>query len=114
MFRRTLGAIQRRTGAPAAGLLRPNELRLDVVRAERLRREARRPDAIANPPRIPPEEPQSLRAPTAETGPARRNPDPSLVAALKSRSGLRQAWLVKEILGPPRALRGPSDYGSEA
>ena len=114
MFRSTLGALRHRTGAPAAGPLRPNELRLDVVGAERLRREALRADAIVNPPRVPPEEPQSRRAPTAETGPARRNADPPLVAALRSRSGLRQAWLVKEILGPPRALRDPSDYGSEA
>jgi hypothetical protein len=27
------------------------------------------------------------------------------MAALKTRSGLRQAWLLKEILGPPLALR---------
>jgi hypothetical protein len=32
---------------------------------------------------------------------------PSHVSALKTRSGLRQAWLLKEILGPPPALRGP-------
>jgi hypothetical protein len=32
---------------------------------------------------------------------------PSQVSALKTRSGLRQAWLLKEILGPPLALRDP-------
>jgi hypothetical protein len=31
------------------------------------------------------------------------------MAALKTRSGLRQAWLLKEILGPPLALRNPYD-----
>jgi hypothetical protein len=30
------------------------------------------------------------------------------MAVLKTRSGLRQAWLLKEILGPPLALRDPS------
>jgi hypothetical protein len=31
------------------------------------------------------------------------------MAALKTRSGLRQAWLLKEILGSPLALRDPHD-----
>jgi hypothetical protein len=89
---------------------RPNELRLDMVRAERLRREVRR----AGPPAIQParslEElqtrgsPKPLPAPTAQPRPA-----PSRIAVLKTRSGLRQAWLLKEILGPPLALRDPSN-----
>jgi hypothetical protein len=33
----------------------------------------------------------------------------ALISALKSRSGLRQAWVLKEVLGPPVALRGPHD-----
>ncbi len=36
-----------------------------------------------------------------------------MMSALKSRSGLRQAWMLKEILGPPAALRGPHDDGFE-
>jgi hypothetical protein len=32
-------------------------------------------------------------------------------AALGSRAALRQAFLLREILGPPRALRGPHDEG---
>ncbi len=37
----------------------------------------------------------------------------ALTSALKSRSGLRQAWVLKEVLGPPVALRGPHDDGFE-
>jgi hypothetical protein len=32
-------------------------------------------------------------------------PAPSRLSALTTRSGLRQAWLLKEILSPPLALR---------
>jgi hypothetical protein len=37
----------------------------------------------------------------------------ALTSVLKSRSGLRQAWVLKEVLGPPVALRGPYDDGFE-
>jgi hypothetical protein len=35
--------------------------------------------------------------------------EPALTSVLTSRSGLRQAWVLKEVLGPPVALRGPRD-----
>jgi hypothetical protein len=34
-------------------------------------------------------------------------PAPRQIASLKTRSGLRQAWLLKEILDVPLALRDP-------
>jgi hypothetical protein len=61
--------------------------------------------------------PRPAAAPTAEPAPRPQPPPPlaepasrpneerlRLVAALSSRSGLRQAWLLREVLGPPRAL----------
>jgi hypothetical protein len=36
-------------------------------------------------------------------------PAPRPIAALKTRSGLRRAWLLKVILGPPLALRDPDN-----
>ena len=44
-------------------------------------------------PRVPPARPRDLRA------------------TLRSRAALRQAFLLREILGPPRALQGPRDDG---
>jgi hypothetical protein len=85
---------------------RPNELRVDVVRAERLRRDARRAEPAARNSGRSLEEFQSQRsrepapAPAIQPGLVRRQ-----IATLKTRSGLRQAWLQKEILGPPLALR---------
>ena len=89
---------------------RPNELRLDVVRAERLRRDARRAEPVVGSSGRSLEElrerrpPEPLPAPAARTRPARQ-----LFAALKTRSGVRQAWLLKEILSPPLALRDLSN-----
>ena len=85
---------------------RPNELRLDVVRAERLRREARRAEPAAGPPGRSLEELGERRPQAPLPAPAARSrPAPQQIAALKTRSGLRQAWLLKEILSPPLGLR---------
>ncbi len=109
MIGRVLDAF-RRHGDPPGQALRPNELRRDAARAERLRREALRAEAAASQPRRPREEPREPEAARA----GRPDGGALLVAALRSRSGLRQAWLVQEVLGPPRALRGPSGHGPEA
>jgi hypothetical protein len=85
---------------------RPNELRLDVVRAERLRREARRVEPAAGPAGRSLEELGERRPLAPLPAPAARSrPATQRIAALQSRSGLRQAWLLKEILSPPLALR---------
>ena len=114
MVGRALDTLRRRVGGPAERPPRPNELRRDVARAERLRREALRMDAPTDQPRRPPEERREQREPEAAARAARPDEDPRAFAALTSRSGLRQAWLVKEILGPPRALRGPPGGGPGA
>src|SRR3954452_8718727 len=87
--------------------LRPNELRQDVVRAERLRRESHRVEPAPTRPQLSAEELRARRAAssTASAVPARQVPPH--VSALKTWSGLRQARLLKEILGPPPALRDP-------
>jgi hypothetical protein len=105
MMQRVIDFLRRRLGGQApAPQIRPNELRRDVVQAERQRREARRPPAAAqraafdeataprNRPAVSPVEPVATVKP--------------VMRALQSRSGLRQAWLMTEILGPPAALRG--------
>ncbi|MDP9362915.1 MAG: hypothetical protein M3Q10_01570, partial [Chloroflexota bacterium] len=56
MIRRVLQALGRRRGGPPDQPLRPNELRLESVRAERLRREATRGGARPLPPRATAEE----------------------------------------------------------
>ncbi len=107
MMQRLRDALGRgRSAEPPSRQFRPNELRLDVARAERLRREARRTEPAAAPPgrsleELRPRRPQeALPAPATRSLPARQQ-----FAALKTRSGLRQAWLLKEILSPPLALR---------
>ena len=90
---------------------RPNELRLDVVRAERLRRETRRAEPAVGPPARSLEELRERRPQEPLPAPATRShPAPQPIAALKTRSGLRQAWLLKEILSPPLALRDRNDH----
>jgi hypothetical protein len=92
--------------------LRPNELRRDVAREERLRREARRIEPLPNR-QGPSLEEQRARPASPSVPPAApaRAASPH-VSALKTHSGLRQAWLLKEILGPPVGLRGHhSDIG---
>ena len=106
MIRRILDALRRRQGEQEpARQLRPNELRRDVVQAERRRREATPAARVG---RFPPvsEEERAPRKPP----PALSEPQPvsqhALGAVLRSRSGLRAAWLAKEVLGPPPALLG--------
>lgn len=88
---------------------RPNELRLEVVREERLRRDLRRtePQGSGVPP--PPEEQRARPRVPPVSPPVSARATSQFFSALKSPSGLRQAWLLKEILGPPMALRGPHD-----
>ena len=114
MVRRLLDAMLRGADEPPARPLRPNELRRDAVRAERLRREALRAEAATSQPRRPPEEWREQREPRDAPPPTRPAGEPRLVTALMSRSDLRQAWLLKEILGPPRAVRGPDRDGLDA
>ena len=110
MMQRLLDALRRGHSAePPHRQYRPNELRLDTVRAERLRREARRAEPAARQPQRSLEELQD-RGPREPlpTSAAQPRSVPKPIGALKTRSGLRQAWLLKEILGPPLALRDPS------
>ena len=107
MIGRVLDALRRRGGGSADQPLRPNELRLETVRAERLRREATRTRGGALPARGSPEEQPEPVAPAVGTRREERQDHRSPLAALTTRSGLRQAWLAAEILGPPLALRGP-------
>ncbi len=108
MIRRFLDALQRgmaEQGPPHP--LRPNELSREVARAERLRREARQAGAARHPaPPAPEEQPRRERQPPPLAPETRSAP---LAASLKSRSELRRALLLKEILGPPAALRWPRD-----
>lgn len=105
MMRRLSDVLRRRWGSQAQPPpMRPNELRRDVVHTERQRREARRTPAAV--PRVPLDEataprqrpPLAAAQPVAAVNPVKR--------ALQTRSGLRQAWVLAEVLGPPVALRG--------
>ena len=89
--------------------LRPNELRRDVAREERLRREPDRTEPSPRRPRLALEEQRPQRDPALPEHPAPARAHPPHVSALKTRSGLRQAWLLREILAPPMGLRGPLD-----
>jgi hypothetical protein len=108
MMQRLRDALRHgRSVEPIHRQYRPNELRLDVVRAERMRREERRVEPAASRPARSLEELRERRPQDPVPGPATRSLQiPKQFAALKTRSGLRQAWLLKEILGPPLALRG--------
>ena len=92
---------------------RPNELRREVVRAGRLRQEVMPADAVT---RASPRAREEERAPR---GRVLASPDTpattkrALTSVLTTRSGLRQAWMLKEVLGPPVALRAPHDDGFE-
>lgn len=98
MLRRLRELLQRQQSPPQ---FRPNELRMDVARAERLRREALRGDFRSTPGA---EERPTRREPSI-AAPAVRPPPASRVPGLRSRVGLRRAMLLKEILEPPLALR---------
>jgi len=105
MVGRVLDTLRNLSGGAAGPALRPNELRREEVRAERLRREALNPRTPPVRPGRTPEELREPRAPSTAAPPASRATSGPLGAALASRGALRQAWLVKEVLGPPRALR---------
>lgn len=107
MVGRMLDALRGGSGSDVERPLRPNQLRRDQARVDRLRREqafAARP-APTRQRRPPDSQPAPAALPDAPPGaPGRRHP---LAAALASRAGLRQAMLLTEILGPPKALRDP-------
>jgi len=46
-----------------------------------------------------------------QVAPATQNRAPDVRAVLGSRAALRQAFFLREILGPPRALQGPHEDG---
>ena len=113
MIRRLLDLFQQ--GLAKQGThhpLRPNELRRDAVRAERLRREARLAEAASRQRTPPAREGRTHRADQPVTSPPQGDAVP-LATALRSRSELRRAILLKEILGPPAALRWPRNETPE-
>ena len=112
MRQRLLDALRRVVSTePPNRTYRPNELRVDTVRAERLRRESRRTEPSLRQTGRSLEELQVQQRRPLESAaaalPVRSRPGAKQLAALKTRTGLRQAWLLKEILGPPLALRNP-------
>jgi hypothetical protein len=111
MMQRLREALRHASSAePPNRQYRPNELRPDVVRAERLRRETRRTEPAPRQPVRSLEERQARGLRESVPAPAiQPRPAPTQFAALKTRSGLRQAWLLKEILSPPLALRDRND-----
>ena len=56
-------------------------------------------------------EDEAPRARRPHAAPVQRRPGQRrrLIATLASPVGLRQAFLLQEVLGPPTALRGPDD-----
>jgi hypothetical protein len=108
MLRRFLDALHRDLADQVPQRqFRPNELSWEVARAERLRREARQSETVRRP-----DAPKEDAPPRRDRQPADPIPRPHtapLTASLRSRSELRRALLLKEILGPPAALRWPSD-----
>jgi hypothetical protein len=114
MIRRILDALQRRLVEQAPERqYRPNELRREVVRTGRLHQEARQVNVAARASRRAPEEERASRERMSAPPDAQATTERALISALKSRSGLRQAWVLKEVLDPPVALRGPHDDGFE-
>lgn len=113
MIRRVLDVLRRRDSQPVSRPLRPNELRRDVVQAERHRREGLRSEAAFNRQDLSDEQ-RPRRQPEAPIAPPHVTAEPWHVAALTSRSGLRRALVLKEILDPPLALRGPHTRARDA
>ena len=108
MMQRLLDVLQRQlTDQPLDRQFRPNELSRDAVRAERLRRDSHRGEPAQSRPQLSAEEQRVRRAERSMASAAPSRQVPPHVSALKTRSGLRQAWLLKEILSPPLALRDP-------
>lgn len=88
---------------PAVPYSRPNELRVESVRSERLRREAQGQQRTARFPPVSEEQMPRREAPppVAPQAPVR----PALVLRPLSRAELRRAIVLGEIIGPPLALR---------
>ena len=107
MLQRLRDALRELSDQPPNRQFRPNELRREVVRDERLRRETRRVEPVPSQPQLAVEEQRARRAQPAPTLAMPTREAPLRLSALMTRSGLRQAWLVKEILEPPMALRDP-------
>ncbi|MBA2597291.1 MAG: hypothetical protein H0V00_11785 [Chloroflexia bacterium] len=105
MIARLWNLVQRGRRDQPPRHLRPNELRRGVVRAERLRREALATRPVLDRQQRSPEEQQPRRPPVAPPQATTVTAERFRTAALRSRSGLRQALLLKEILDPPVALR---------
>lgn len=103
MIRRVLDRLRGHPGEPSAPPLRPNELRREVVQAERRRREALAA-AVASPRMGEEERPPRERAVTPPV--AQVLDQAAFPSILKTRVGLRQAWLMKEILDAPVGMRG--------
>jgi len=97
----------RELGGGAEPPPRPNQLRREEARTERLRRQPAAGRPGTNRPTGGPEE-RAVPRPARDEPPAdgQRKQHP-LVADLATPSGLRRAWLAMEILGPPRGLRSP-------
>jgi hypothetical protein len=114
MIRRILDALRRGLIEQAPERqFRPNELRRDVMRTGRVHQEARQADVAARASRRAPEEERAPRERMPASPDAQATTERALISALKSRSGLRQAWVLKEVLDPPVSLRGPHDDGFE-
>ena len=105
--------IERLRGSPTptdSGLLRPNQLRLQDVVAQRQRREASQATSQAVARHAPRPRPLETDLPALRS--TRRAPTPPhparsawLRTALSSRDSLRQAMLLREVLDPPLSLR---------
>jgi hypothetical protein len=109
MLDRLRHTLRQSVEAAAPPPRRPNELRLDLVRAERQRRETAQGGYRPLLPASPTAE-EARRAPPPAPTPPRKPRAPHPIASLRTRSGLRQAFLLNEILGPPRSIQG---FGEE-
>ena len=75
-------------------------------------------ETIGLPPELAPEEGSTMEhgAPRAKRGRAANvarstSPRQALLGALRSPAGIRQAMLLREVLGPPKALQQPDGTG---
>lgn len=104
MMRHVLELLRRQPATPHP---RPNALRLEDARAERLRREAQRRQPAPGRPSAESEENRPRREQPPALPPA--SPRPALLTRPLSRAELRRAILLGEIIGPPLALREMGD-----
>ncbi len=98
MIRRVLTDVLEQLSEPRTAQPPAEVLRRTVVRPNR---------SLPASPRH--EEVTPVRPPAPEPKPRQDNRRQQLVAALSSRTGLRQALLLQEILGPPMSLRNQGD-----